>query len=189
MRGVDAHADGVVDSTCPMHLILPSPQWQTAFQDMARDYASAGELRYALALRDFPAFLREVERDHSHDQPPGRVPALQFWLADGDTLLGRSTLRLQLTAALGLEGGHIGYDVRPSARRRGVGTELLRLTLFEARTRGIARALVTCDSDNLGSRAIIERNRGVLEGESRSKDSGKLVARYWIEAVQTATSP
>jgi predicted acetyltransferase len=165
-----------------MRLVAPAPEWQDAFQEMVRDYEVAGESRYSLALRDFPAFLRIVERDREQRAlPQGRVPALHFWLEHSGTLLGRSSLRLQLNAALEQEGGHVGYDVRPSARRRGIGTELLRLTLIEARARGIVRVRITCDSDNLGSCKIIERNGGVFAGQGVSDDSGKVVRRYWVE--------
>ena len=164
-----------------MRLVTPAREWQQAFQDMARDYEQAGEPRYTLALRDFRSFLRKVERERESSLLlAGRVPALQFWLEDAGRLLARSSLRLRLNAALDREGGHIGYDVRPSARRQGVGTELLRLTLFEAHARGIARVRITCDADNIGSRKIIEHNGGVFSSEGESDDSGKLVRRYWI---------
>jgi len=71
-------------------------------------------------------------------------------------------------------GGHIGYDVRPSARRRGHATAMLRMGLIVARGLGIKRALVTCDVGNVGSRAVIERSGGVLEDER----SGTL--RFWM---------
>jgi predicted acetyltransferase len=70
-------------------------------------------------------------------------------------------------------GGHIGYDVRPSARRRGHATEMLRQALRVANELGIDPALITCDVDNVGSRTVIERNGGVLEDER----NGKL--RFW----------
>ena len=71
-------------------------------------------------------------------------------------------------------GGHIGYDVRPSARRRGHATAMLRGALIVARGLGIESALVTCSVDNVGSRTVIERNGGVLEDER----AGKL--RFWV---------
>ena len=71
-------------------------------------------------------------------------------------------------------GGHIGYDVRPSARRRGHATEMLRQTLADRSRMGIDPALITCDVDNIGSRTVIERNGGVLEDER----AGKL--RFWV---------
>ncbi|HEY7926376.1 MAG TPA: GNAT family N-acetyltransferase [Candidatus Dormibacteraeota bacterium] len=71
-------------------------------------------------------------------------------------------------------GGHIGYGVRRSARRRGHATAMLRGVLPKAFALGIHPALVTCRTDNLASRRVIEHNGGVLEDERR----GEL--RYWV---------
>ena len=89
-------------------------------------------------------------------------------------------MRARLTPALTDEGGHVGYDVRPSLRRRGYGTRLLQLGLAEAQARGIRPVLITCDADNLGSIAVIERNGGVLSDEALSPRSGKLMRRFWV---------
>jgi predicted acetyltransferase len=51
---------------------------------------------------------------------------------------------------------------------------MLRKARIVAHGLGIERALVTCDVDNIGSRAVIERNGGVLEDER----AGKL--RFWV---------
>lgn len=80
----------------------------------------------------------------------------------------------RLTAVLLEIGGHVGHDVRPSARRRGHATEMLRQALAVARELGIDPALVTRDVDNVGSRTVIERNGGVFEDQRH----GKL--RYWV---------
>jgi len=89
--------------------------------------------------------------------------------------------RFWLTPELKREGGHVGYDVRPSMRRRGYGTAVLRLVLPLVRQHGIQRVRITCDADNIGSIKIIERNGGVLAGEEISPASGKLVRQYWID--------
>lgn len=111
-----------------------------------------------------------------------QVPMSTFWLVDDDRcLLGISRLRHRLTPSLRTEGGHIGYQVRPSARRLGVGTQLLTLTLAKARALGLDRVLLSCDFDNLGSRRVIENNGGQLEVETVSPVSGRKIRRYWID--------
>lgn len=125
------------------------------------------------AFRGFVAEVR-AQRLEETPRPAGYVPATELWWVDGDEFLGRIGIRHRLTPQLLEMGGHIGYDVRPSARRRGHATAMLRAALDIASEMGIAQALVTCDVDNVGSRTVIERNGGVLEDER----DGKL--RFWV---------
>jgi predicted acetyltransferase len=125
------------------------------------------------AFRAFVAAIR-ADRLEESPRPEGHVPATELWWADGDEFLGRTSIRHRLTPLLLEIGGHIGYDVRPSARRRGHATAMLREALAVARGLGIGPALLTCNVDNIGSRTVIERNGGVLEDER----AGKL--RFWV---------
>jgi predicted acetyltransferase len=124
----------------------------------------------------FAAFVAGVraERLEETPRPEGYVPATELWWVDRDEFLGRIGVRHRLTPMLLDVGGHIGYDVRPSARRRGHATEMLRQGLRVAHELGIDPALVTCDAGNIGSRTVIERNSGILEDERE----GKL--RFWV---------
>ncbi len=78
-------------------------------------------------------------------------------------------------------GGHIGYRIRPSERRKGYGTLILALTLAEARKLGLPRVLLTCDQDNIASARVIQANGGALASEGYSPQTQTLVSRYWIE--------
>lgn len=132
----------------------------------------------AAAFETDAAFGRFVdavraERLEETPRPEGFVPDTELWWVEGDEFLGRIGIRHRLTPALLELGGHIGYDVRPSARRRGHATEMLRQALEVAHELGIDPALITCDADNVGSRTVIERNGGVFEDER----NGKL--RFW----------
>ena len=129
--------------------------------------------------REREGFAAYVERlvaqsEEGAPRPPGYVPSTTLWWVEGDQFLGRLSIRHRLTQHLLEFGGHIGYDIRPSARRRGHGTAMLAAALPVARSIGIDPALITCDSDNVGSRRVIENNGGVFEDER----NGKL--RYWV---------
>jgi predicted acetyltransferase len=165
-----------------MRLVTPSTEWRTAFVEMARECETAGEQRYALALRDFDAYLRKVESGRRNEKlHEGWVPGTEFWLEHDRQIIACARLRFALTPALEHEGGHVGYDVRPSMRRRGYGTALLRLVLIEAHARGITRVRITCDDDNIGSIKVIERNGGTLAGRAVSREKRKTILQYWIE--------
>jgi predicted acetyltransferase len=162
-----------------LELAKPTLALEAAYRECEADFARVGETFLGSARWDYPSFVKRCE--HCEQVPEGRVPQLDFFLLrDGATIIGRSGLRLWLTPDLEDIGGHIGYRIRPGERRKGYGTRLLAMTLDEARKHGLRDALLTCDSDNIGSRRIIERNGGQLASESLSPQRGVLVARYWI---------
>lgn len=163
-------------------LIEPTEGLRREFLAMAEEYALAGDERYRPAIEDFDAFLRGLLGGaRGLGLPTGHAPFSTFWLASGRHLVGGSRIRHHLTPDLEDEGGHIGYDIRPSERRKGYGKLILRLTLAEARKLGLSRTLLTCDSDNVASAKTIEGNGGRLQDQRVSKRSGRLVSRYWIE--------
>jgi len=112
--------------------------------------------------------------------PVGFVPHSTFWLVADEEVVGVSNLRHRLTDSLRIEGGHIGYGIRPSARGRGHGTRILALTLAEAARLGIAKALLTCAKANLASSAVIRANGGVLQDEAFIESRGEVVQRWWV---------
>ena len=114
--------------------------------------------------------------------PEARVPATFLVAVMDDRVAGRVSIRHELNDWLLREGGHIGYGVRPAFRRRGVATEMLRQSLVVARAHGVDRVLVTCDDDNVGSAAVIERCGGRLDPQRPLSDGpGTPKRRYWIK--------
>jgi predicted acetyltransferase len=124
----------------------------------------------------FAAYVSELNAQALPDtpRPAGWVPCTSWWWVEGDTYLGRIAVRHRLNAHLLELGGHIGYDVRPSARRRGHAAAMLGVVLTAAHRMGIDPALLTCDADNEPSRRTIVAHGGVLQDERM----GKL--RYWV---------
>ncbi|MFI9361388.1 GNAT family N-acetyltransferase [Kitasatospora sp. NPDC053057] len=113
--------------------------------------AFAGYVARVLAERTEAGMRRDVG-----------VPMTTLWWAEGDQLLGRLAIRHRLTPKLERIGGHIGYDVRPGARRRGHATAMLAAALPVAAALGVGGALLTCDETNTASRRVIEANGGRL---------------------------
>ena len=140
------------------------------------------DIRSLLSGEDFAGYVARIRAEALEETPrrPGWVPCTTLWLVEGDEYLGRIAIRHRLTPALQRLGGHIGYDVRRSARRRGYATAMLRDALPVAHRLGIDPALLTCDPDNTASRKVIEHNGGVLQDEL----DGKL--RYRVPTGQPA---
>lgn len=128
----------------------------------------------------FSAWVERLQQQSDRSVAVGEecVHATHWWIVEGDDYLGAIDLRHYLNAFLHDVGGHIGYSIRPSFRRRGLATWALGAVLPEARALGLDRVLVTCDDDNIGSARSIERNGGVLE-DVRATSAG-IKRRYWI---------
>jgi len=105
---------------------------------------------------DFDKYLSELEFKEEKD---GRVPDSVFFLYDDekDKLIGAVNIRHFLNDYLLREGGHIGDGIRPSERRKGYATELIRLALIECKKMGIKKVLITCNKDNIGSAKSIKK--------------------------------
>lgn len=101
-----------------------------------------------------------AERDEEPATSRGFVPMTTLFWAEGDEFIGQLSIRHRLTEWLWREGGHIGYDVRPSRRRLGHATAMLAASLPIAKALGIDPALVTCDDTNEPSCLVIERTGG-----------------------------
>ncbi len=167
-----------------MDLVSPSALYRDSYLAATRELDMMSTHRHfdiALAESDFEAFVRGLrERAEGKNLYPGYVPETIFWLVEGKEYIGRISIRHRLNERLLAIGGHIGYDIRPSMRRKGYGKKILELGLMKAKELGIHNVLLTCDVTNIPSRKIIETNGGVLEDEVTNPDGGPDKSRFWI---------
>ncbi len=185
-------------------LDIPSERYEESFLQGAAEFEREGRLDSTYAeflgydvegLRlHFAAFVMDLKRlaEKSRVRECGYQDKV-FWLIDRDEYVGQTSIRPELgTPYLVTYGGHIGYSIRPSKRRSGYGGRLLELAVEKVAGMGLAKILVTCDSDNDASKKIIERNGGqfesamamsadILEVEGRKPGESVDKLRYWIE--------
>jgi predicted acetyltransferase len=178
-------------------LVRPDVRYQQSFLSAAEEFQAAGddgftglvvlppigdfagesvtlqELADPGPFADFVTRLHQLADRHAR-LPDGIVPSTQLWWVEGSAYLGRLSIRHTLTPGLLDFGGHIGYGVRPSARRRGHATAMLAAALPVTRLLGIDPALLTCDATNVASRKVIEAAGGVLEDQRGEK------LRFWV---------
>ena len=115
--------------------------------------------------------------------PEGRAPATQYIFVreQDDKIVGMLQIRHCFNDYLERYGGHIGYSVAPSERRKGYATLMLKTALPKCRELGIGKVLITCDDDNTGSRKTILANGGVYESTVYEPDEKVWLERYWID--------
>ncbi len=168
-----------------MKLVDPSKIIENEFDDFIGEFKAAREALVPFSLKrkgkSFNAYVRSLgDESLGIGLPENWVPASTCFLVDDEgRIYGAVNIRHWLTENLRIEGGHIGYGIRPSKRNKGYGTRILSLALEETAGMGISRVLVTCDKENVHSASVILRNGGELDSEIEY--GNKILQRYWIE--------
>ncbi|MEV4247729.1 GNAT family N-acetyltransferase [Streptosporangium canum] len=169
-------------------LIVPTARLHAAWLEARKEWGpGVHEDGFGLRPSDevdspdgFAAWVARLaeETDPAKAAQAGRTRCTYRWIVEGGRVLGGIALRHESNDFV-LRVGHIGYGVRPSARRRGLATWALGRMLDEARVLGLDRVLIVCEVDNLASAKTIERHGGVLEDVRDAAHS--TVRRYWIK--------
>ena len=111
------------------------------------------------------------------------VPNRTFFLIreKDNKIVGMINIRLELNEKLKNSGGHIGYSIRPTERRKGYNKINLYLGMQEAQKLGLDRVMLDCDVNNLGSDRTLKALGGVLERTEVDPADGILTNVYWFD--------
>lgn len=169
-----------------LKLISPSLKYKGSFADAIQEFEQEGNMGFWRFPDHMPKtienFVKRLnDNAKSIDLPPGWVPSNTFWLIKDKKFIGHINIRHELTDYLLDKGGHIGYAIRPSERKKGYGSILLKLALPKAKTIGLKKVLITCDKSNIPSRKIIEKNGAIQEDERPNPETGDPKLRFWID--------
>lgn len=112
----------------------------------------------------YDAWLESIRRNVCPDTvSPDWVLTDTYFAVDEDgQIVGIIDLRHELNDFL-RDLGHCGYSVRPTARRKGYGAEMLRLLKQEARKAGMTHLQMSVMPDNTPSVKIIRGAGGVWQ--------------------------
>lgn len=170
-----------------LRLIEPTMEYANEILSFRQEFLDCGDsMDGSSSLKKFERAEDWLEKlqcyKHRETVPPGRVPATQLICireSDGK-LVGMIDVRHMLSDYLRDFGGHIGYSVRPSERRKGYAAWMLQNVLPYCKSLGIDDVLVTCLADNEGSRRTILRNGGVYAETVQEPQEDVLLEKYWI---------
>ena len=123
--------------------------------------------------------IQDNEYAKSIDRCPGKT---YFLIRKNDNkLIGMINIRHHLTPKMLVHGGHIGYGIRPTERRKGYNKINLYLGLLKVLEEfNLDKVMLDCDVKNLGSDKTIQALGGVLERTDIDDYDGVLTNVYWI---------
>ena len=123
--------------------------------------------------------IQDNEYAKSIDRCPGKT---YFLIRKNDNkLIGMINIRHHLSPKMLVHGGHIGYGIRPTERRKGYNKINLYLGLLKVLEEfNLDKVMLDCDVKNLGSDKTIQALGGVLERTDIDDYDGALTNVYWI---------
>jgi predicted acetyltransferase len=164
-----------------LFLAEPGKDYQESFRRYVLAYKNINDFyyydKYKKALDNFEAYIHDL---YNHSLgihlPEGAVKSSTFWLIDQGDVVGVVRVRHQEVE----NAGHIGYDISPDYRNKGYGSQILKLALEKAQEIGLKEAILTCKSDNIASRKIIEKNHGKFVEMIFDPEENEEVCKYRI---------
>ncbi|MCI9079913.1 MAG: GNAT family N-acetyltransferase [Lachnospiraceae bacterium] len=166
-----------------LQLVKLDKQYKEQLFDMLDEWYATGEkiVPYAIRVYDYHDFKNYIKMIEVSAGNRDIVPNSTYFCLDTDRniFVGAVNIRHYLNDSLLLNGGHIGDGVRPSERRKGIATQMIKLALEECKRLNIDKVLMVCDKTNTGSAKSIINNGGVLENEINI--DGVIEQRYWIQ--------
>lgn len=167
-----------------LFLTEPNEKYQRTFENYAQAYRKINDAyysnKYKKALENFQNYFQDLyDYSEGNNLSEGEVITSTFWLIDEEEVVGVVRIRHKEVEFA----GHIGYDISPAHRNKGYGFEILKLALEECKKLGLEEVILTCNTGNIASKKIIEKNNGKLLGIIYDEQEDESLYKYIIAST------
>lgn len=151
------------------------------------DTDGTNKLKYY--INNYEAWLEKLASDEQIIPSEESVPSkTYFFIRETDNkIIGMTHIRLSLNKMLEDIGGHIGYNIRPSERKKGYNKVQLYLALIECQKNNLNIIMLDCLKDNFASLKTITSLGGFLvkEEEKIFHDEKVIIQDYNINVDES----
>ena len=160
-----------------MLLRKPKEEDQARLMDYMMEHYANGEMSISasngMPTMPYKEWLEKLNDDESGKNEEWGISETYLLLND-NRVVGMLNIRYTLSEDKVEKFGHIGYGVRPSERRKGYATYMLKEALEKCREKNMTEVILGCYEDNIASRKTILNNEGVLYKKSKLKNKNSL---------------
>ena len=130
---------------------------------------------------DYSKWLKKEKQNHlGINLNSNFVPATTYFYIENNQIVGTINIRHCLNDLLLKSGGHIGYSVLPSQRKKGYATAMLKEAIKICKQWDIYPILIICKKENIASKKTIEKCGGKFENEYFDEKTKETYLRFWI---------
>ncbi len=164
-----------------MKLVVPAAVYEQSYREYITELAD--EERYPFPLdfehNDFEQLLTRLnDFAEGCNLPDGYVQSSTLWLVDDEQIVGVTNIRHRLNNAIRHCGGHIGLGIRPSYRGKGIGKQLMQMSIHYLAQMNVSSIHIHCHKHNLASANMIKACAGILDSEITQ--AGLVVQRFVV---------
>lgn len=161
-----------------MNLIKADLQHREMFRRYVKKCIDDGLDLYASAKNNPDAYLsKRIAYSVGNSLPAGWPPISTYFYIQSDEIIGSIRVRHGNNEYIENVVGHIGYETLPEARGKGIASTMLTWVMQNIIN---DRIIVTCVSDNIASKAVIERCGGEYLNTLYSEEEFLYIARYQL---------
>lgn len=173
-----------------IRLVMPSAERAEDIMELRQEFLDGSPYVYIHGGGDLQEYqnakewIRHVENMRRRETCPENLIDSDIYLAireEDGRIIGIVELRHHIDHPVLREwGGHIGYSIRPSERRKGYARTVLQKALEIYKMCGVSEVMLTCSEDNLASERTIRSGGGVYEKTVWAEPLKMNMKRFWI---------
>ena len=180
----------MIEGDSIIKLIEPRGDLFLQYKDMMDEWIMEGSRisPWPLSLKYFKKeyfeeMLKRVDDVKNGRNLDGYSSSTTYWLydTDNDMIIGAGNLRDELVGESGKIWGHIGFGIRPSERRKGYATLLLKLILEKSEKKMLNVVIASAYEGNVGSWKTMEKCGFILKEEVIEEDTGLPIRVYYYK--------